>query len=35
VIRQAKIEGEAKEYWQDFVELYQALEKKRQKLRKH
>jgi hypothetical protein len=35
VIRQAKIEGEAKEYWQDFIELYQTLEKRRKRRRKH
>lgn len=32
VIRKAKLEGEPKQYWQDFIELYEALEKRRRRL---
>ncbi len=31
VIRKAKLEGEPRRYWQDFIELHQALEKRRRK----
>lgn len=32
VIKKAKLEGETNNYWQDFIGLYEALEKRRQTL---